>query len=141
MPELISELVMDQRVVWDKTQMREVEEAKQVFLGYRQQGYEIVTLEGSLLERFKWDLEEFIVHAKKVAKKVLKILCEKGDERLVWDSDNGREAMEAKKKFTEFIGKGFKAYSVDTDGKKNRRIEEFDVDAGEILMIPPTAKG
>ena len=37
--------------------------------------------------------------------------------------------------------KGYKAYSVDRNGNKNRRIKEFDVDAEEILMIPPTAKG
>jgi len=135
------ELVMDRRIVWDPMSLREVDEAKREIMKFRSKGYEILTADGTVMERFKPSLGEVVVKATKFAKKILKILCEKGDERLVWDKEDGFEAKEAKAKFVEFLGKGYKAYSVDRDGDKNMRIHEFDVDAEEILMVPPTAKG
>jgi hypothetical protein len=47
----------------------------------------------------------------------------------------------AKGKFVEQLGKGYKAYSVDKSGNKKTRIEEFDVDAQEVILVPPTSKG
>jgi len=86
-------------------------------------------------------LEELIIRAKKTCLRMMKILNESGDDRLVWDRDNGKQAKEAKAKFEELLGKNYMAFSVDSKGNKNRRIEEFDVDAEEILMVPPTSKG
>lgn len=137
----MTEIVMDRRIVWDSRKLKEVDEAKAMVRDYRSQGYLITKADGTPLERFIPSLEEVIVKAQKVAKRVMKILCEKGDERLVWDKENGKEAKEAKTKFEELLSKGFTAFSVDSNGKKNRKIEEFDVDAEEILMIPKTSKG
>lgn len=136
-----TELIMDQRVVWDSTRLKEIDEAKSLIMRYKKQGYEIQLPDGTVMERFNPRLEEVVVKAKKVLKNVLKILNEKGDERIVWDKENGPEAMEAKKKFNEYLDKGYKAYSVDHAGNKKMRIEEFDVDAEEILMIPETVRG
>jgi len=136
-----AELVMDRRVVWNSLKLKEIDEAKATYMAYKRQGYLILAPDGSPLERFKPRLEEFIIKATKVCKKVLKILCDKGDERLVWDRENGQEAKEAKAKFVQFMNQGYKAYSVDAQGNKNKRIEEFDVDAEEILMVPKTVKG
>lgn len=138
---MTNELVMDERIVWDSMSLKQIDEAKSKIMRRKSQGYLILLANGLPMERFNPNLEEVIIKAKKVSKKVLKILCEKGDERLVWDKENGREALEAKAKFVEFMKKNYKAYSVDSKGKKNRRIEEFDVDAEEILMVPPTVKG
>lgn len=137
----MAELVMDQRIVWDSASMKQIDEAKSQIRLYRSQGYEIVTTDGKSFERFKASLEEVIVKAGKTGKRLMKILNEHGDERLVWDKENGQEAKQAKAKFVELLEKGYKAYSVDIKGKKNRRIEEFDVDAEEILMVPKTVKG
>jgi hypothetical protein len=93
------------------------------------------------MEKFSPLLEEVIVKARKVAKSVMMILTEKGDERLVWDKDNGREAKQAKRKFLELLAKGYTAFSVDHVSEKNRKIKEFDVDAEEILMVPEIVKG
>jgi len=135
------ELVMDRRIVWDKCRIKEVEEAKKRILEFKRQGYLILKPDGSVFERFNSTLEEVIVKTQRVKKKIMKILTENGDERLVWDMDNGQEAKEAKKKFMELIRRGYKAYSVDHQGKKNRKIEEFDVEAEEILMVPETVQG
>jgi len=105
-------------------------------------GYPVLKEDGTEMERFDPFLEEVLIKAQRImGKKTLKILNEHGDERLVWDMNNGREAKEAKKKFLDYISKGYKAYSVDAEGRKNRRIEEYDVEAEEILMVPPTVKG
>ena len=134
-------LVMDRRIVWDCTRLKEVDEAKVLIRQYRAEGYVITKADGTLLDKFRPSLEEAIVKAQKVIKKVMVILSEKGDERLVWDKENGKEAKEAKAKFEDLIKKGYMAFSVDAKGKKNRKIEEFDVDAEEILMVPKTVRG
>ena len=135
------ELVMDQRIVWDRSRMKEIEQAKKTIMDYKRKGYEIQKSDGTLMERFSPFLEEVIVKTQKVAKSVLKILTDEGDERLVWDRDNGREAKQAKKKFLDLLKQGYTAFSVDQGSEKNRKIKEFDVDAEEILMVPGTVKG
>lgn len=136
------ELVMDQRIIWDSKSLKQIDEAKKRIMAFKKQGHPIFLASGVLMEKFHPHLEEVIVKAAKVENKhTLKILNEKGDERLVWDKEKGQEAKEAKKKFLELLKKGYKAYSVDTRGQKNRKIEEFDVDAEEILMVPSTVKG
>lgn len=134
-------LVMDQRIVWDSKSLKQIDEAKAVIMKYKRMGHEILLANGKKMEKWSPTYEEVVVKATSVLKKTMKILCQSGDDRIVWDCDNGKEAMEAKKKFAELLGKGYKAYSVDVQGKKNRSISEFDVEAEEILMVPPTAKG
>jgi len=135
------ELAMDLRIVWDKTRLKEIDEAKAEIMKHKRMGYEILLADGKPMEKWSPLLEEVIIKAKKLGKHVMKILTERGDERLVWDKEDGNEAKQAKLKFIELIKKGYSAYSVGVDGKKNRKIEEFDVDMEEILMIPATVKG
>jgi hypothetical protein len=137
----MSELVMDLRIVWDSGNLRQIDKAKSEYRKYRSKGYDILKSDGTPLERFLPSLEEIIVKAHRTCKRVLKILNEKGDERLVWDKENGKQAKEAKAKFEELMAKGYMAFSVDSQGNKNRKIVEFDVDSEEILLIPPTSKG
>lgn len=136
-----NELVMDQRIVWDQSKMKEIEQAKKMIMSYKRKGYEILKSDGTLMERFSPFLEEVIVKVQNIAKSVMKILTDEGDERLVWDRDNGREAKQAKKRFLDLIKQGYTAFSVDLDSQKNRKIKEFDVDAEEILMVPEVVKG
>jgi len=138
----MTDLVMDRRITWDRARLKEIDEAKVMILKYKRMGYPVLKEDGTEMERFDPFLEEVLIKAQRImGKKTLKILNEHGDERLVWDMNNGREAKEAKKKFLDYISKGYKAYSVDAEGRKNRRIEEYDVEAEEILMVPPTVKG
>lgn len=137
----IKELVIDRRIVWNANNKKEVEEAKALFVAYKRKGYNILSSSGEKVENFRPYYEEVIVKSQKIGGHTLKILNEMGDERIVWDREDGHQAKSAKKKFEELIKKNYKAYSVDNSGKKNRRIHEFDVDAEEILMIPKTVKG
>lgn len=134
-------LVMDRRIVWDSKNKKEVEEAKKIILDFKRKGHTILRASGETMEFFRPYFEEVIVKAEKVHKNIMRVLCESGDDRIVWDKEDGYEAKEAKAKFSELVKKGYKAYSVDSKGQKNRRIKEFDVDAEEILMVPPTAAG
>jgi hypothetical protein len=93
------------------------------------------------MEKFHPSLQEVIIKATKTMKRVLKILDTTGDTRITWDKENGKEALEAKQKFQDLLKQGYKAYSVTASGNKGRKIDEFDVDAQEILMIPETRKG
>lgn len=134
--------VLNQRVIWDARSLKQVDEAKSRYRQAKAAGYDCVGTDGNPLLRFHPSLEEFIVKARtQPHAHVMKVLCDKGDERIIWDMDNGQQGKEAKAKFESLIKKGYKAYSVDVKGQKNRRIEEFDVEAEEILMVPPTAKG
>lgn len=137
----MTELIMDQRIVWNSSHLKQIDEAKKTYLKFKKLGYVITKIDGKVLERFIPSLEELIVKAQKTTKRVMKILNEMGDERLVWEKENGKQAKEAKAKFIKLLDDGYKAYSVDRGGNKNRRIEEFDIDAEEILMVPKTAKG
>lgn len=137
----VEELIMDRRIVWNANNKKEVEEAKALIMSYKRKGYQINKIDGSPMEFFRPQHEEVIVKAVKVSGHVMKILSDKGDERIVWDREDGYQAKAAKAKFEELLGKGYKAYSVDFNGKKNKKITEFDIDAEEILMIPKTAKG
>lgn len=137
----MSSLVVDRRVVWDSRILKQVDEAKTTIMDFKRRGHEILKANGEPMQRFHPSLEEVIIKVEKIPSHVLKILTPNGDDRIVWDKDNGPEAMEAKDKFHELIKKGYKAFSVDQGGKRKRHIKEFDVEAEEILMIPETAKG
>jgi len=135
-------LVQDRMVVWNASRLKEIDEAKATIVPFLKKGYKVLNKGGEAITKFHPSLEEVLIKATSTeGKSVLKILCDLGDDRLCWSKENGREAKEAKLKFMEFLGKGFKAYSVDSLGKKKQKIEEFDVDAEEILMVPPTVKG
>jgi len=135
-------LVMDRRIVWDTNNMKEIEEAKQILRDWKKKGYRILLATGELMKHFRPHFGEAIVKASEVPKtmNVLKILSPTGDDRIIWDKENGAEALEAKAKFNELIKKGHLAFSVDSKGRRKTRITEFDVDAEEILMCPKTMK-
>jgi len=135
------EIAMDQRLVWNQKRLKEIDEAKKLYIRFKRLGH-VITLSDkkTIIQRFNPALEEIIVLVKKVTKHEMKILTPEGDERVVWDKDNGYEAKQAKKRFNDLINQGYKAFSVNPSGNKNRKIIEFDVDAEEILLIPETVK-
>lgn len=138
---MVAEIALDRRIVWDAARLKEIEEAKAEILEYKRAGHVILKGDGTPMERFHPSLQEVIIKATRIASHVMKILDNQGDTRITWDKENGKEAKEAKQKFEDLLKQGYKAYSVRTNGEKGRRIEEFDVDAQEILMLPETRKG
>jgi 23S rRNA G2069 N7-methylase RlmK/C1962 C5-methylase RlmI len=138
---MVADIALDRRIVWDAARLKEIDEAKKMIMDYRRSGYVVLKSDGTPMERFHPSLQEVLIKALKTTRRVMKILDVNGDTRITWDKENGKEALEAKQKFEDLLKQGYKAYSVTASGNKGRRIEEFDVDAQEILMIPETRKG
>jgi len=71
----------------------------------------------------------------------MRTLCDKGDTKVIWDPKNEDEVEAAEEQFNTLMDKGFTAFSVKKDGKKHKRIDEFDPKAGKIIMVPRMAGG
>lgn len=137
-----NELIINERIVWNSSSLNQIDEAKKIYLKWKNKGYKIVDTTGNVVKRFKPAYEELIVLAQKITKKFMVILCDKGDDdTIVWDKENGKEAKEAKVEFVKLVDKGYKAYSINRRTNKKTRIHEFDVDLEEILMVPDTVRG
>ena len=72
----------------------------------------------------------------------MSILSSEGDTEICWDPDSPKSIANAKKRFDDYIGKGFAAFRMSKKGKKKgSKISAFPSDAGELLLIPPIAGG
>jgi hypothetical protein len=136
----VQELVIDRHILWDSKSLKSIDEAKTIIMEYKRAGHMILKVNGEIMERFHPRFEELIIKTKKIFAHIMKILNDKGDDRLTWDKDNGQQAKEAKIKFYDLLKQGYMAFSVDNQSRRNKRIKEFDVDAEEILMVPKTVK-
>lgn len=74
---------------------------------------------------------------------VMNILDRTGHTSITWDADDKVSVQDAKDKFEEMIGKGYRAFAIETtedDGitieEKGRPITAFDPKAGKVMMIP-----
>jgi len=133
---------MNKIVVWDPSHLKEIEEAKRVYREYKALRYIMLKPDGSLLDFFHPSHGQFTIIAKiNKTENVMKILDDSGDTRVKWTKENGKQALNAKNKFLKLIEDGYTAFSVNSSGKKKNKITEFDVDAQEIIMVPPTARG
>lgn len=66
----------------------------------------------------------------------MRILDESGDTKKIWDPDNEDEVKDAKRSFEDLIKKGFRAFLVDKKGEKGGAMQEFDPNAGKMILIP-----
>ena len=69
------------------------------------------------------------------------VLGKEGDTKIFWDRRNADEVDNARKSFTDLRKKGFAAFAMDRDDKKGKQINEFDLNAERILMVPPLQGG
>lgn len=70
----------------------------------------------------------------------LTILCEKGDDQIVWDKDDVAQTSDAEKAFDKFKKDGCQLFRVGKKGKQTP-ITKFDPNAEEILVVKTTKKG
>jgi len=71
----------------------------------------------------------------------LRVIDETGDSKTTWDVNNPDEVEAARETFNKLKEKKYIAYSVKRNGKKGEIINEFDPDAGMIIMSPPVVGG
>lgn len=71
----------------------------------------------------------------------LTILDSKGDTKLTWEPNDPDSVKEAKKRFDDLKKQGYSAFAVETQEIQGRRIDKFDSDMGEVLMVPQRRGG
>lgn len=71
----------------------------------------------------------------------MRTLAAQGDIKSIWDPKNDEECEAAEEQFDTLIEKGYNAFKVGRTGKKGVKIDEFDRDAGKIILVPPLAGG
>lgn len=64
-----------------------------------------------------------------------------GDSRIQWDRSNPDQVAAARSRFDELRKKGYLAYTVDASGRQGTVIDQFDPDAGRIIMNPRMVGG
>lgn len=72
---------------------------------------------------------------------VIIVLDHTGDTRVMWDPRIKDEVDNAKKTFADMKKKGYLAYTVKKNGDPGEVIQEFDPQAGKIIMAPQLVGG
>lgn len=68
---------------------------------------------------------------------VIRIINNKGDDRIVWKKTSIPEINQAKDAFDKLVAKGLVPYKVGTDGKATSEVmKEFDPSAEEVIFLP-----
>jgi hypothetical protein len=126
------------RVEWDDDNKKEIEEAKRVYQKAKTQGRRIVLAddESKVVEFFRPTLKGFVVKETELldGQFSFRIIDDTGDRRLVWDLREQAQVLEASKLFSEYLDKGWRAYAIDAEGNKRRRIRSFNAEKEEILF-------
>jgi hypothetical protein len=73
----------------------------------------------------------------------MRFLSHEGDSKAIeWDPQDDKSIEVARKKFNEFLAKGYKAFRMDSKGKKTGwPIKDFPVHAANLMLIPMLAGG
>lgn len=73
---------------------------------------------------------------------VLKLMGQKGDQRVAWDPADKGQIAKARAKFDQLVkNMKYLAFRMDETGKKGEQIKEFDPEAGAILVVAPIVGG
>lgn len=124
---------------WDTDNKKDIEQAKDIFRTAKYQNRLLENDKGDVIEHFAdvvnrgyFRIRAFTPERETIVS--LRIINEKGDETIFWDAVDKQQVKEAADKFTDYLGKGWKAYAVTDAGKKHRRIFEFNAEFEEITF-------
>ena len=123
-------------IEWDDNDKRQIEEAKEHYRKARSEGRVITDIDHNVIQHFRPSLSGIIIKEKELKENefAVRVFDETGDRRLIWDMLDPDQIKEAANLFNEYIGKGWRAYTVDDSGKSRRRIHKFDIEKQEILF-------
>ena len=72
----------------------------------------------------------------------MRVMCSSGDDTILWDPQSQKSIDNAKKKFDEYVKKGYKVYRLDgKDKKTGRQLTEFPTFAAKLLFVPKIVGG
>lgn len=73
---------------------------------------------------------------------IMAVMTGHGDLKQVWNTANADEVEAAKAVFDKMVGeKRYLCFRVGDDGKPGEQIDEFDADAGKMILVPQVAGG
>jgi hypothetical protein len=134
------ETARDKLITWDPDNLVETTEAKKEVERFRRLGFSVTS--------FEFGEAKLEAPAPAEHQLIYRVLSANGDDRLVWDRRNTNEVTEARIKFDEYIGKGYRAYVCRRDGTKGSQIESFDallqeviMEKGQVVMVPKAMPG
>jgi len=67
---------------------------------------------------------------------LIRVLDDNGDSRILWNRHKQNEVEDARRRFDEYMKKGYRAYVCRSDGSKGARVETFDALLEEIIVAP-----
>jgi hypothetical protein len=71
----------------------------------------------------------------------MNVLDRSGHTSVKWNPDNDDEVQVARITFEELTKKGYRAFTVGRFGRQGDRLDTFDPEAGEIMMVPQLKGG
>jgi len=71
----------------------------------------------------------------------MNVLDRKGHTKVEWDPENDAEVATARAMFNEMTSKGYRAFEAGGLGKPGRRLDTFNPEVAEMLMVPHIAGG
>lgn len=74
-------------------------------------------------------------------KSSMKIMDQTGHTTVKWDPANNDEVEVARATFRELKAKGFRAFRVQGEGKQGERIDTFDPQARQLILMPQLVGG
>lgn len=133
-----------QLITWDPAIETEALDAKKEVDGFLSRGFNIDFEEPGAVRLIPPKLDENTF--------LMRVLCQNGDDRLVWDRRDKNQVKDAFLKFKELLQEGFTAYVTLADGTKGHTIKEFNpgleevifetiAKAKEVVAVPKTRPG
>jgi hypothetical protein len=123
------------RFMYDPDVPGDVEAVQAQAAALRERGFKFSAHESSWGEMVFYPPEKDPHHG------CMRIMCDDGDKRVVWDRRSPDEVREAFAKFKELIDSDHRAYVSRSDGSRGSKLDAFDPLLEEILMVPPTMPG
>jgi hypothetical protein len=122
-------------VTWDRTNKKETDEAKSLYVEARKTGKLIRKETGEEIKFWDEIEDTFIIdHFRKEGEIFMRIYDDSGDRRLVWDSKDPSQVVEAATIFNDYLSRGWRALAVAQDGTLGKRIRKFDPNTEEVFF-------
>lgn len=72
---------------------------------------------------------------------LMEVMDPSGHSKHIWDAGIPAEVDAARELFKTLVKKGYRAFHVKGDGEEGKQMNEFDPQAGKLIMVPPLRGG